>query len=670
MLPDTWDMEKCSWVCYAVAALIVVTGTIIAYYVSCRLYEQKTKKSLRRSNARLSLILNTSKVDIWLFDIPGRTITSIDTEGKKSVIPLSPDIEQHYIVPEDYERLCNLLDEIASRKKERETIELKVIRREDKELCIFSTNLSVLKRDRNGQPLVIVGATTDITAQRKQQRQQRDDMLRYQYIFNTALVDTVSYDENGFIDDLNQKAIKGIGGGLQSIVDAHISVQSVLGNPDLSLDDLDYTYLTQIYKRPDDERPLNKILKRDELYYELQLVPIREDDGRLLGIYGTGRDVTEVAKSYSRLQKKLAILQKATAELQDYTSNIDYVMKNGNVRIVNYSPDTHTLTVYSEIEHVQHQLTQTRLVSLTDSESRRTALRIMKNMDNGTPQTVKAVIKTVIRIKGRPLWLALSFVPVKDADGRVTGYFGMIRDISDFKATEELLAKETKKAQEVETVKDAFLRNMCYEIRTPLNCVVGFAELIEQTPPADDEKVFIEEIKKNARSLLNVVNNILFLSRLDAGMIEFRPEPVDFPVYFEDRCRSVWENCQQPGVELILDIPYDHLTLNIDLTNLGVVIDQIVTDAAQNTTSGHIKARFDYNGEDLTVTIQDTGCGIPADQLDTIFERFVTTHSGYSGLGLPICQEVVRLMGGRIHIKSEVDKGTIFWIIIPCSTNP
>ena len=89
----------------------------------------------------------------------------------------------------------------------------------------------------------------------------------------------------------------------------------------------------------------------------------------------------------------------------------------------------------------------------------------------------------------------------------------------------------------------------------------------------------------------------------------------------------------------------------------------------QNTTLGSVRARFDYNGEDLTIAVQDTGCGIPADQIEKIFERFNTTNSNNSGLGLSICQEVVRLMGGKIRLKSEVGKGTIVWMIIPCTTS-
>ena len=360
-------------------------------------------------------------------------------------------------------------------------------------------------------------------------------------------------------------------------------------------------------------------------------------------------------------------LQEANDELHDYVRNIDYVMNNGGVRIVNYSPDSHTLTIFSEIEHIQHRLTQTRLLMLTADESRKTALRIMNNMDNLTRQPVKAVVKTILRAKeGKPLYLSFSFVPTTDANGKVTKYFGMCRDISDIKATEELLAQETKKAQEVETVKDAFLHNMCNEIRPPINSVVRFAKLIENNPAPDDEKYYIEEIKAHSRNLLNLVNNILLLSRLDAGMIEFKTTPVDFAAFFEGRCKSVWMSSQKPGVDYIVDAPYHNLTLNIDMNNLGIVIDQIVTNAVQHTMSGQVHAHFDYNGEDLTMAFQDTGCGIPAEQFEKIFERFDTTHSGRSGLGLPICQEIVKLMGGKIRLKSEVGKGTVFWVVIPC----
>ena len=666
--PEHKDTGIPSWVWYIVFALLLLTIVFLIYYFSYRLLERKMTKNVRRYNDRLSLILNTSNVHIWLFDIAKRVITSIEPEGRKVTIPLSPHIFENYMFPEDYECLCCLLDEMAAQKKEHETLELRIFRGTDKNIRTISIDLSVMKRDRKGHPSIIIGATTDITVKRQRQQLQKDTMLRYRYIFNTAMIDTISYNEYGIIDDMNEKSAKAIPGGVQSVVNAHVSVQSVLGAPEMSLDDLDYTYVTQIYKSPDDPRPLNQFLKRDKLYYELQLVPIRDNNGQLLAICGTGRDVTEIAKSYSRLQKNIVQLQEATDELQNYMRNIDYIMQNGGIRIVRYSPDTHTLLIFSEIEHVQYRLTQTRLLSLTHEDSKKTAQRILKNMDNLTGQSVKAVIRSTLRIKGgKQLYLYFSFVPVYDDDGHVTDYFGMCRDISDIKATEEQLACETEKAQEIETVKNAFLHNMCYEIRTPLNSVVGFAELIEKEHNAEDENFFIEEIKKNSRSLLNLVNNILFLSRLDAGMIEFNKSPIDIAGIFEGRCQAAWVHYQHPDVSYIAETPYEHLVLDIDLTNLGIVIDHIVTNAAQHTTSGFVRASIDYNGEDLTVTIQDTGCGIPAERLDRIYERFAANDGNSSGLGLAICKEVVKLMGGRLRLKSELGKGTIVWIIIPCT---
>ena len=665
--PEHKDTGIPSWVWYVVAGLGLLMVLLLLYYVFYRLYERQMMKDLQRSNNRLSLILSTSKVHVWLFNVAKKTVTGITSEGKRVTSPLSPYLFEWYIMPEDYEQLCSMLDRIASRKTEHVTLDIQVTRGKGKEVKIFSLDFSVLKRMSNGHPSIVIGATTDVTDKRLSQQQLKDAMLRYRNIFNSAMVDTVSYDEHGVIDDMNEKALKAIPGGIKRVRDARISIQQVLDDPEVNPENLEYTYLTHIYKSTNDPRALNQILQRDKMYYELQLVPIRDNEGRLLGIYGTGRDVTEVAQTYRRLKNNIAQLQAATDELQDYVSNIDYVMKHGGVRIVNYSPDTHTLLIYSEIEHVQYSLTQTRLLSLVEEESRRTALRALNNMDNLTQQTVKASVKSTLRLKGgKRLCLYFSFIPVVDADGHVSHYFGMCRDISDIKATEEQLTRETKKAQEVETVKNAFLRNMSYEIRTPLTSVVGFAELFETEHDAADEPFFIEEIKNNSRSLLNLVNNILFLSRLDAGMIEFKAAPVDFAAIFEGRCQAAWAHNQQPGVEYIVDAPYDHLVLDIDLTNLGVVLDNVIINAAQHTTKGYVRARFDYNGEDLTITVQDTGCGIPAGTLGRIFERFVTTDCTGSGLGLAICQEVVHLMGGKIRINSEVGKGTIVWIVIPC----
>ena len=649
--------------------MAVIIAVFLAYYIGYRIYERRMSQNVRRTNNSLALILTTSKVHIWLFDIAKRTISSLDNDGNRVVIPLSPNFFQYYMNPEDYEKLCDVLRQLALQEKEKDTLEVRCKKGHNGEEFIFSVDFSILRRTRSGRPTVIIGATTNVTEERQRRQKQKDAMLRYQSIFNSAMVDTISYDEHGIIDNMNEKAARAIPGGVQAVVDAKIPVQDVLGDPTVTTDNLEYTYLTQIYRSSDDERPLNKFLKRDELYYELQLVPVRDDNGRLLAIYGTGRDVTELAKSYSRLQKNIAQMEQANAELQEYVRNIDYVMQNGGVRVATYSPDNHTLTVYSEIDHVQLRLTQARLLALAADESKKAAQRLMNSMDNRMRTPVKDTIKSLVKTKeGRRLHLYFSFVPVINDEG-VTEYFGLIRDISEIKATEEQLARETEKAREVEMLKQAFLANMSYEIRTPLNSVVGFAELFDREHSKDDEGFFIQEIRENSEKLLKLINDILYLSRLDAQMIEFNKAPIDFAAVFEGHCQSAVTNYLQPDVSFSVDNPYERLMLTIDLQNLGIAIDQILINAAQHTTSGYVRARYDYNGEDLMVAVQDTGSGIPAEKMDHLFDRFYTTDNVGSGLGLAISHEIIQHLGGKIRVKSEPGKGTIVWVSVPCQCN-
>ena len=664
--PERTETGIPSWIWRVIIVMAVIIAVFLAYYIGYRIYERRMSQTVRRSNNRLALILTTSKVHIWLFDIAKRTISSLDNDGNRVVIPLSPNFFQYYMNPEDYEKLCDVLRQLALQEKEKDTLEVRCMKGHNGEEFIFSVDFSILRRTRSGRPTVIIGATTNVTEERQRRQKQKDAMLRYQSIFNSAMVDTISYDEHGIIDNMNEKAARAIPGGVQAVVDAKIPVQDVLGDPTVTTDNLEYTYLTQIYRSPDDERPLNRFLKRDELYYELQLVPVRDDNGRLLAIYGTGRDVTELAKSYSRLQKYIAQMEQANAELQEYVRNIDYVMQNGGVRIATYSPDTHTLTIYSEIDHVQLRLTQARLLALAADESKKAAQRLMNSMDNRMRTPVKDTIKSLVTTKeGRRLHLYFSFVPVINDEG-VTEYFGLIRDISEIKATEEQLAHETEKAREVEMLKQAFLANMSYEIRTPLNSVVGFAELFDREHSKDDEGFFIQEIRENSEKLLKLINDILYLSRLDAQMIEFNKVPIDFAAVFEGHCQSAVTNYLQPDVSFSVDNPYERLMLTIDLQNLGIAIDQILINAAQHTTSGYVRARYDYNGEDLMVAVQDTGCGIPDEKIDHLFDRFYTTDNVGSGLGLAISHEIIQHLGGKIRVKSEPGKGTIVWVSVPC----
>ena len=665
--PERKDSGIPVWIWLFVGAMIVLLLGAFGYYGLFRYREKMMTQTIRRSNARLAHILSTWSVHVWIFNIDKKTVTVYNERGEIISESLPPTIFFNRMQAEDVKRLSDALAQVAADHGEKKKIEVLSHNQQTGAPQILDVVMSVFRRDKNGHPTDIIGTYRDITAERQRKQQVKDAMLRYQSIFHSSMIDTIVYDSKGFIYDMNEKASNAFPGGKENALKNRVNLTDVLGS-DISIETLQPIYFTRAFEADRDSRVFNTEIHKHLMFYELQLMPLRDNKGRLLDIFGTGRDVTEVVKSYQRLQHNLKLQEHANEEMNNYFRNINYVLKNGGVRMARYSPDTHTLLVYSDVGHEQNNLTQTRALALMADDSKYHAQRMLNSMDNRTQQPQKASFNTLIRLKnGMRLSVFVSFVPVLDDQGNVKEYFGSFRDISEIKATEDKLAQESVKAQEIETVKNAFLRNMSYEIRTPLSSVIGFAELFETPHTPEDESLFIEQIKNNSSQLLKLINDILFLSRLDAGMIEFKKKPIDFAQYFDARCQSVWYRGHSEGVEFVVDNPYQQLVVDIDDQNVGLVIDQILENAAAHTTEGSVRVSYVYTGEDIAMSFQDTGSGITEERMKQIFERFVTSGGSHgTGLGLAICHEITTQMGGKIRLKSEVGKGTIVWVSIPC----
>lgn len=664
--PERHETGIPSWIWDMVKFFTILAVGILVYYTFFKIRERKMTQKINKENQRLSLIMKTSNVMFCTYNVSSQHFTVMDSSGHAersySLLEYS-----HRFDPNDFTNLTDGLRNVIEGKSETVTIQLKEYENNLIDSNNYTVTLSVLRRDKHKRPSIIIILKTDTTQDCMRQALIKESMLRYQSLFNSALVDMVYYDADGYISDMNSKSLSVIGVDNEEIRRRKISLRDVLGMKDLDIDKFEYFYATQLYTSPNDNRTLNKLLGKDQLYYELQVMPIYDKFGNRIGFFGTGRNVTESANSYRKLKENSKKLQIVKDDVSTYVHNIDYVLSVGGISLVNYRLDTHTLTVYSEIGHEKYSLTQTRALAFVDSSSEKQALRVFNKMDNRQTGSIIVDVKTCIRRrKDRlPLHLQLNFVPTI-VDGEITEYFGLIRDISEIKAVEEKLAEESVRAQEVETVKNAFLHNMSHEIRTPLNTVVGFSELFLMEHSPEDEALFINEIKNNSASLLKLINDILFLSRLDAGMITLSPQPVDFASIFAGRCTSVWDNHKQPGVEYIVQSPYNRLVVEIDEPNVSMIINKIITNAIQHTKSGSVLARYEYIADRLLVSVEDTGSGIKKENLENIFGRFVTGANNGAGLGLSICHELVQYMGGNIELTSTEGKGTTVWFSIPC----
>ena len=660
--PEQHETGIPMWVWNIAVLMAIIALGFVGSYMVYKYRERKVNGLIQKNNTRLGLILQTSEVEMWSYDIAARRFTWYDDAGKPAAVNSYTEFMDSLQL-DNNNQLYDALMLIAEQRQTQAALEMTTKADEHGERRDFVLTLSVLRTDRSGKPLVILGIRSDVTEERHKQQAAKNTMLRYQSVFNTAMVDMVYFDAEGIVTEINQKACRTFNLTDEDLQQKPIAITDIINLEDINMEEGRIFYTTVIQDRP---KAVGAGEVAEKMYYELQLVPVYDSGHTLLGVYGTGRDVTEIIRSYRRVADNMKLLQKANKEVTDYVQNINYALKVGGVRVAIYSPATHILTIYSQMDVVQHRLTQTRCLSLIADSQKPAAMKLFISMDNETTKTVDATLETVIRRGGRRLQLQLHFIPVFDEQGKVSQYFGMCRDVTDIQETEKQLAVEVLRAQETETVKNAFMQNMSYEIRTPLNSVVGFAELFQQEHAVEDEPVFIREIKENSGRLLKLINSILFLSRLDAHMIEYNVQPVDFAKVFEGLCQMGWNEYRRDGVDYVVENAYNRLVLNLDDQNLGHAIAQVAANAAQNTSSGMVRAYYEYMNDVLAIAITDTGCGIAESKLSQIFERFSHSGTGNSGLGLSICKELITQMGGSIKIKSKVGQGTTVWLSLPC----
>lgn len=240
-------------------------------------------------------------------------------------------------------------------------------------------------------------------------------------------------------------------------------------------------------------------------------------------------------------------------------------------------------------------------------------------------------------------------------------------DITELKETERKLIAARDKAEELDRLKSAFLANMSHEIRTPLNAIVGFSSLLTETEDMKDRKQYMAIVQENTELLLQLISDILDLSKMESGAFEFVKSDTDVNLLCSEIIRSLRMKVPA-GVELVFEecLPGCHVWA--DKNRLNQVISNFINNALKFTFSGSITLGY-YRQADgyLRFYVRDTGMGIPKNKIKTVFDRFVKLNSFVhgTGLGLSICKSLVEQMGGTIGVESEEGEGSCFWFTYP-----
>ena len=263
-----------------------------------------------------------------------------------------------------------------------------------------------------------------------------------------------------------------------------------------------------------------------------------------------------------------------------------------------------------------------------------------------------------------------SFVTVgdRDGEGHPTLLVGGSLLIDERKKMEEELLKAKEAAEISNHLKSAFLANMSHEIRTPLNAIVGFSNVLAYTEDENERQEYIKIIENNNTLLLQLIGDILDLSKIEAGVFEFVYSKVNLNVLLMEVIRAARLRLKDDSVvvEFVECLP--ECVICSDVNRLMQVMNNLITNAIKFTAKGSIRVGYRLReDESLYFYVSDTGCGIPADKLKEVFGRFVKLNSFQqgTGLGLSICESIVTRLGGQIGVISEVGQGSTFWFTLP-----
>ena len=523
----------------------------------------------------------------------------------------------------------------------------------------------------DGRPVNIIATLTDETEVKQKEHEVEQVSERYRSIFENSIIGMSFYSPEGWLIDANR------------IMRQICHFDSDTGDEFFSKVNLfDVMPFNEVLDRvhPEDywACSLSIIPEREmRVFLEISVHPIYDKNDKLMYISVTANDVTEERNMYLNVMENDARMKQMNEAIKNYETELRYMLDASKMQTWRISLARETLEFYDGLNTVVRTVPLEQLQKIfVDQEN-----QFVKALANPVEALSKPLVYVgqmypVVTLGTENQWVQINCIPEFSDDGTLQGAFGVWRNINDLMRKQDQLRSEEKRARESGQMKSLFLANMTHEIRTPINAIVGFSEVLSSLTTEEEKKEIIQIIKNNCDMLLRLINDILTASSLESGHMDIKPVKVDFARAFNELFESLRPRVQEPGVEFISDNPYDSLPIKVDVERVSQVFTNFVTNAVKYTHQGHIKLGYrkeirTVNGqhrEGLYGYCEDTGAGIAPEAQPKIFDRFykVDDFVQGTGLGLSICKAFTDTVHGEIGVISEGQgHGSTFWMWIP-----
>lgn len=646
-------IKKYSISLIVVLCFIVFSASVFILFIV--LLNRKLKKTLKTKslqNDQLRILVSASNINVFRFSVKEQKFYNIEGDhfspiGKSFATSLSQ------LHPDDISDFRQMFKELSEGKRSFGNLSFRMNYLCDGKTWTNVKSVYAAERDKDGNVYEILGTFEDVTPAYLEKKAAEENLRKIHYSLDAAGMVLWSYTvSDGMLRTYNDP-LTGYDDSVKIALDTYLQKANQ--------DDVAASY------------PIIEKLKAGvDTHFSVQMrfrYP-QKNGWRTCAVSAEPFEMEEdgTVKKYVGFRSDNTETLKVSSELNSYVLRLDYVLKMCNLRLWEYKNKEDKIIFYSGARRIHNIASREEILSCIDPFERKRVNALFDRMEDGSEGIFSENLKmnlSAIYNNGTKGYINYTGMPVKDGDE--VRYFGLRRDVTETVEFQMNLKRQMEKAQQADELKSKFLANMSHEIRTPLNAIVGFSNILLAADDEESRKEYVDLINANSELLLRLVNDILDLSKIEAGVVQISVGEYDMALSFEEIMTSLKERVK-PDVDLIIENPYTECFIIADSSRVAQILVNFVTNAAKYTPSGYIKASYSYTDGGLKMVVEDTGIGITEDKKHLIFQRFekLDNFAKGNGLGLSICKAIIDYCKGKIGFESVEGKGSTFWAWFPC----